>query len=129
MTESKSRIRSLDGLRALAIGLVLLDHSFVTRTTPHSWWLATGAHAGVLLFFVLSGFLITTCSSGNPNALVPLASHNSTSEGCGESSRFSIVTLCYYRIAPRQFSWRDLILSWTFLASLAYPFSITSHGA
>jgi peptidoglycan/LPS O-acetylase OafA/YrhL len=46
----------LDGLRALAIAGVLLDH-FVHTPWIHSW--GPGA-AGVRLFFVLSGFLITS---------------------------------------------------------------------
>lgn len=46
----------LDGLRALAVGGVLLDH-FVHSPHVHMW--RTG-DAGVRLFFVLSGFLITS---------------------------------------------------------------------
>ena len=45
----------LDGLRALAIGAVLVDH-FVHAAAIHSWRPGDG---GVRLFFVLSGFLIT----------------------------------------------------------------------
>lgn len=59
------RLPELDGLRGIAIGLVLLCHGFVLLVAPqpHSW----GAHAlallqmcwsGVDLFFVLSGFLL-----------------------------------------------------------------------
>lgn len=43
------RVVQLDGLRALAIGLVLINH---TLHTPLTW-------VGVDIFFVLSGFLIT----------------------------------------------------------------------
>jgi peptidoglycan/LPS O-acetylase OafA/YrhL len=53
-----SRIRSLDGLRALSIGLVVLGHLGGTRGFP----LGAGAFAGALgvrVFFVISGFLIT----------------------------------------------------------------------
>lgn len=42
----------LDGLRAIAIGLVLMNHA--------KWpWANSGGDAGVTAFFVLSGFLIT----------------------------------------------------------------------
>jgi peptidoglycan/LPS O-acetylase OafA/YrhL len=44
---------SLDGLRAIAVGFVLLDHALVA---PFLGW----GQVGVTLFFVLSGFLITT---------------------------------------------------------------------
>jgi peptidoglycan/LPS O-acetylase OafA/YrhL len=46
----------LDGMRALAVGGVLIDH-FVHSPYVHAW--RTG-DAGVRLFFVLSGFLITS---------------------------------------------------------------------
>jgi peptidoglycan/LPS O-acetylase OafA/YrhL len=51
-------ISGLDALRALAVALVLADHYRVTdhlfRTHPELGWL------GVMIFFVLSGFLITS---------------------------------------------------------------------
>jgi peptidoglycan/LPS O-acetylase OafA/YrhL len=58
------RIPSLDGLRALAIGLVLADHiGWGEYAPPALSWFARVARAGdlgVRLFFVISGFLITT---------------------------------------------------------------------
>lgn len=51
------RIRSLDGIRGIAIGLVILWHYVVLRTPgAHAWGGLTWT--GVDLFFVLSGFLI-----------------------------------------------------------------------
>lgn len=44
------RLNSLDGLRALAAGAVLLCHTYV----------APGGHIGVPVFFALSGYLITS---------------------------------------------------------------------
>ena len=59
------RIPELDGLRGLAIGMVLVHHYFlitvqVTPATPLAYLLAVGRlfWSGVDLFFVLSGFLI-----------------------------------------------------------------------
>ena len=47
----------LDGLRAIAIGLVMLTHT--------KWpWATNGGDAGVTAFFVLSGFLITNLLLG-----------------------------------------------------------------
>lgn len=55
------RMRSLDGLRAVSILMVLLGHLSGTRGFA---WLNFGigdyAHLGVVVFFVISGFLITT---------------------------------------------------------------------
>jgi peptidoglycan/LPS O-acetylase OafA/YrhL len=56
------RIPSLDGLRSLSIGLVLLGHLYGTRYYPQNAvtrFLAQFAHLGVQIFFVISGYLIT----------------------------------------------------------------------
>ena len=57
-----SRIPSLDGLRALAISLVCVCHFAYSVGFPvrHNWWTDAYAHYGVRIFFVISGFLITT---------------------------------------------------------------------
>ncbi|HEY6634306.1 MAG TPA: acyltransferase family protein, partial [Acidimicrobiia bacterium] len=46
------RIPALDGLRGIAILMVVVGHSY-----PYTYGL--GGTVGVTLFFVLSGFLIT----------------------------------------------------------------------
>lgn len=59
-----ARIPSLDGLRALAVTLVVLQHA---RLTIPAWvpaartvvWPFSDGHLGVSIFFVLSGYLIT----------------------------------------------------------------------
>ncbi len=58
---SGEKLRSLDGMRAVSIALVLLGHVAGTR----GFWsgrLGIGdyAHLGVVVFFVISGFLITS---------------------------------------------------------------------
>lgn len=54
-------IPSLNGLRALSIGAVLLDHMGDPRTRK---WLDLGVgdygRLGVIVFFIISGFLITS---------------------------------------------------------------------
>jgi len=61
----KSRVPQLDGLRGVAIALVVLYHYFSLHFTTSSmsflWYLTYPARfgwSGVDLFFVLSGFLI-----------------------------------------------------------------------
>jgi len=51
-TTSHSRISGVDGVRGLAIVLVVIEHAGFT----HPW---AGGTGGVTIFFVLSGFLIT----------------------------------------------------------------------
>jgi peptidoglycan/LPS O-acetylase OafA/YrhL len=52
---------SLDGLRAISIALVLLGHLRGTRNFPlYKRVIGDTAHLGVVVFFVISGFLITT---------------------------------------------------------------------
>ena len=65
MTEvPHGRIAAFDGLRALAVALVLAGHGVDAYLPQHasSLWLApmVNASLGVRLFFVLSGFLITS---------------------------------------------------------------------
>lgn len=57
---SSSRIAALDGWRGIAILLVLIDHiqAAILRRYPVPWT-QTGQH-GVTIFFVLSGYLITS---------------------------------------------------------------------
>ena len=52
MKSEGATIPSLDGIRAIAVGLVFFAHSGLEHVVP-------GA-LGVTIFFVLSGFLITT---------------------------------------------------------------------
>jgi peptidoglycan/LPS O-acetylase OafA/YrhL len=54
-----SRIPSLDGARAISIGLVIVAHLDLVRHVPGLWRLDTG-NLGVRVFFVISGFIITT---------------------------------------------------------------------
>jgi peptidoglycan/LPS O-acetylase OafA/YrhL len=63
--EGGGRVPELDGLRGIAIGMILVFHYFllqfvVVPGTPAAYALAMGrlAWSGVDLFFVLSGFLI-----------------------------------------------------------------------
>jgi peptidoglycan/LPS O-acetylase OafA/YrhL len=57
--DSKGHIPQLDGIRAIAILAVILTHTWETPAWPHVNSFFGGAWAGVILFFVLSGYLIT----------------------------------------------------------------------
>lgn len=54
------RIPALDGVRGIAIILVLVSHAEISSIGAHGELLARLGDLGVKLFFVLSGFLITT---------------------------------------------------------------------
>lgn len=65
-TREESHLPALDGLRGLAILLVLLFHTFARPEVQHANWIIKSFNqvslfgwTGVDLFFVLSGFLIT----------------------------------------------------------------------
>jgi peptidoglycan/LPS O-acetylase OafA/YrhL len=62
--KSTPRIPSLDGLRAVSIGLVLALHTLQRYNVKHPmsriWYGIFDGGTGVLIFFVISGFLITT---------------------------------------------------------------------
>jgi peptidoglycan/LPS O-acetylase OafA/YrhL len=53
-----ARVPALDGVRAIAIVVVLLFHHYQFEPKPSRAW--SGGFLGVDVFFVLSGFLITT---------------------------------------------------------------------
>jgi peptidoglycan/LPS O-acetylase OafA/YrhL len=62
--QATSRIPSLDGLRAISIGLVVFSHLLWTQDFRQAWesgvdWFAPLGELGVRVFFVISGFLIT----------------------------------------------------------------------
>jgi peptidoglycan/LPS O-acetylase OafA/YrhL len=61
-TRARHSIPSLDGLRAFSIALVILAHARQTRGFPTRIPLSVFNHGGlgVHIFFVISGFLITT---------------------------------------------------------------------
>ena len=59
------RIPSLDGIRAISILMVVYGHLCGTLHFPvsipeYGRWFGDVAHLGVLVFFVISGFLITS---------------------------------------------------------------------
>jgi len=64
MTQPSSRIEGLDGLRAVAVMTVLVSHIFIAvpGVLQYSIFrtLARGGFLGVNIFFVMSGFLITS---------------------------------------------------------------------
>src|SRR3990172_3820880 len=65
MFEKSSRIPSLDGLRAISIMLVIVSHlvhieSFPLPKAIDPRWLGSLGPLGVRVFFVISGFLITS---------------------------------------------------------------------
>ena len=65
MNEQSQRIPSLDGLRAISVSLVVVTHllwhpDFFGIRAVYAKWFAPEGHLGVQVFFVVSGFLITS---------------------------------------------------------------------
>ena len=117
-----NRIPSLDGLRTASILLVLVGH-FAVAAGFHSQLTDIYAHTGVRLFFVISGYLITT-----------LMLREIERDGALSIREFYVRRA--WRILPAayaylavitwiehaQFSWTDIGLSWGYLASFAPHF-------
>ena len=73
MNKQGARMPSLDGLRAISILMVCYGHLCGTRHFPvsiaeYGRWCGDVAHLGVLVFFVISGFLITSLLMGEREA-------------------------------------------------------------
>lgn len=99
------RIPSLDGLRAISIGLVFCGHLYGTNHYPRNSStrvLSEYAHFGVQVFFVISGFLIT---------LLLLREHDRT----GQINLRQFYINRTLRIFPAAFAYI------TVMAFLAYP--------
>lgn len=112
-------IPSLNGLRALSILLVLAAHCLIS-SGHKSWLIHTYAHVGVLTFFVLSGFLITTLMLKETSRLGTV---NIGQFYARRAWRILPVAYTYLTIITlirhSEFTYRDITLSWTYLASYA----------
>ena len=53
-----ARDPALTGIRALAIALVLVSHLAIAQALPYPWTIRGAGQMGVMLFFVLSGYLM-----------------------------------------------------------------------
>jgi len=114
---SVNRIRGLDGLRAIAVGLVLLSHAGLMEAP---FWQHSGAimllnaQVGVQIFFVLSGLLITQ---------LLLAEH----------SRFGRISFSRFflrrslRIFPVYYA--SIAVSFALAAAAVYPINASAFAA
>lgn len=59
-TTTSRRLPCLDGLRALAVAVVMINHGRMHGRLPNPPWLPPFNGLGASLFFLLSGFLVTT---------------------------------------------------------------------
>ncbi len=110
-----SRIPSLDGLRALSILLVCVGHLAYSAGFPirHNWWTDAYAHYGVRIFFVISGFLITS-----------LLIREREETGTINLKQFYIRRA--YRVLPAAYVYL-VVMSVVFHESLAYKYLIIAY--
>jgi len=112
---SFARIPSLDGLRALSISFVLLGHLAFTPGFPitRSWWTDAYAHYGVRIFFVISGYLITT-----------LLVREREKAGAIDLKQFYIRRA--YRILPAAYFYL-IVVTLVFHASLPFKYLVAAY--
>jgi peptidoglycan/LPS O-acetylase OafA/YrhL len=110
-----TRIPSLDGLRALSILLVCFGHFAYSAGFPtrHNWWTAEYAHYGVRIFFVISGFLITS-----------LLMREREQTGTINLKQFYIRRA--YRVLPAAYLYL-VVMTVLFHKSLAYKYLIAAY--
>ena len=96
----------LDALRTFAVGLVVVYHWFPTGTGVN--WLPNGT-IGVMIFFVISGFLITRILVENRNAI-----HQSAGRA-GQSTRGHTYRNFFIRRALRIFPLYYLTITFVLL--------------
>jgi peptidoglycan/LPS O-acetylase OafA/YrhL len=120
----------LDGLRAFAVGAVLVHHLLDPALLPAVPFLPTPGLLGVRLFFVLSGFLITGLLVRARDAI-----------DCGSQSRGGVLRQFYLRRTLRIFPLYYLVLlvallfgdadtraQLPWLATYTYNFRVASQG-
>jgi peptidoglycan/LPS O-acetylase OafA/YrhL len=114
-----TRIPSLDGLRTPSILLVLVGH-FAYAAGFHSELTDIYAHTGVRLFFVISGYLITTLMLREIERTGTLGIRAFYVRRAWRilPAAFVYLTVITW-IGHAHFSWIDIGLSWTYLASFA----------
>ena len=112
---SPSRIPSLDGLRALSIAFVFLGHFAMAAGFPLNrvWWTDAYAHYGVRIFFVISGFLITT-----------LLLREREQTGKIDLKQFYIRRA--YRILPAAYFYM-IVVTIFFYSSIPFKYLVTSY--
>jgi peptidoglycan/LPS O-acetylase OafA/YrhL len=96
--DTRSRIPSFDGLRAASLACVLLAHLSGTRHFYHWELLEIYGNFGVRVFFVISGYLITT---------LLLNEHERT----GRISLKAFYVRCAYRILPAAYAFMLVVVS------------------
>jgi peptidoglycan/LPS O-acetylase OafA/YrhL len=93
---NKGRLPSLDGLRAISIALVIACHAVkvakaaLGRLPYGMGMIEDWGSVGVTIFFVISGFLITTllCEEGLENGRINLrAFYTRSVVACGDRAR------------------------------------------
>lgn len=113
-----SRIPSLDGIRAVSICLVIFGH-LAYALHINSTVSDTYAHAGVLIFFVISGYLITTLLQKEEDLTV---------KKFYLRRAWRILPAFYAFLIPvsllGHYSMQELLLNWGYMAPEHPPFGV-----
>jgi peptidoglycan/LPS O-acetylase OafA/YrhL len=126
----QGRVPSLDGIRAISIAMVVLGHAkytFPSWTHPEAkWWdvIATGSR-GVSIFFVVSGFIITTLLVREREAQGTISLRSFYLRRCFRIlPPFYIFLACLavlWKLGWIELSWKSLATSATFVRDYINP--------
>jgi peptidoglycan/LPS O-acetylase OafA/YrhL len=125
-------VPQLDGLRGFAVLLVLVGHTISNQHSPKNAWAVRLASVGVMIFFALSGYLITSLLCGEFTSKGRISIRNFYLRRALRIMPAIIVYLLAVTVVmwlgwAHEARYRDVLLSLLFMRNLAGTDMLTTH--